>query len=165
MAQEHRAPQVWREDMEVVPRNLREYHNFTVGDQARVIAGDVHFNSVNPRGTPRPPRLRTHARHVLTQDMQTSYWRVYIFLGWNAIISDLWRAILALSTGFLIRNLGSMSAILLVLVDPDDVIRSCSASRLRRIFASTPRDFRRGWRLRMTSSGSRVKQVLENRRS
>jgi hypothetical protein len=50
MAHTQGSKRVWHEDLDVMPRNTREYHNFTVGDQARVIAGDVHYNTVNHRG-------------------------------------------------------------------------------------------------------------------
>lgn len=50
MAHNQGSKRAWHEDLDVVPRNPREYHNFTVGDQARVIAGDVHCNTVNHRG-------------------------------------------------------------------------------------------------------------------
>ena len=53
MAHIQRSKQAWHEDLDVMPRNPREYHNFTVSDQARVIAGDVHYHTVDPRGMTR----------------------------------------------------------------------------------------------------------------
>lgn len=50
MAHIRRSKRPWHEDLDVMPRNPREYHNFTVSDQAHVIAGDVHYNTVNHRG-------------------------------------------------------------------------------------------------------------------
>jgi len=69
MEHDHHTPPAWREGMEVVPRSLREYRNFTIRDQARVIAGDVHYNTIDHRGMSTVSKLHMSARHVLTRDL------------------------------------------------------------------------------------------------
>jgi len=66
MAHIQRAEQAWHEDLDVMPRNPRQYHNFTVSDQARVIAGDVHYNTVNHRGMSLVSGLQMSVHPVLT---------------------------------------------------------------------------------------------------
>jgi hypothetical protein len=69
MAHVQRSEQEWHEDLDVTPRNPREYHNFTVSDQARVIAGDVHYNTVNHRGRTLVTEPHKSANQILTQDL------------------------------------------------------------------------------------------------
>ena len=69
MAHIQRSKRPWHEDLDVMPRNPREYHNFTVSDQAHVIAGDVHYNTVNHRGMISASELHLNVRHVLTPDL------------------------------------------------------------------------------------------------
>jgi hypothetical protein len=69
MAHVQRSKRPWHEDLDVTPRNSREYHNFTVSDHARVIAGDVHYNTVNHRGMTLVTALRKSANRILTQDL------------------------------------------------------------------------------------------------
>jgi len=69
MAHIQRPARAWNEDLDVRPRNPREYRDFTVSDQGHVIAGDVHFNSVNPRGMLLVSELHRNVRRVLTPDL------------------------------------------------------------------------------------------------
>lgn len=69
MAHIQRSKRPWREVLDVMPRNPREYHNFTVSDQASVIAGDVHYNIVNHRGMLTVSELHKNVRHVLTPNL------------------------------------------------------------------------------------------------
>lgn len=66
MAHIQRSERVWHEALDVRPRNSREYRNFTVSDQASVIAGDVHYNTVNHRGMSSVSELHMN---VLTSDL------------------------------------------------------------------------------------------------